>query len=67
MFLINLTEINIGGIDFSSIAISAEEGGLSFDEVPNLSSSTIHANTLALGNTFKAKFPNLSNWTVDQN
>lgn len=36
-----------------------------FNGVPNVSTSVIYADTLALGNAFKNSIPQLSNWTVE--
>lgn len=58
----NLNSIQIGGIDWNLIEVY--DGPYSFQNIPNQSSRFIYADTLTLANNFKAKFPNLSNWSI---
>lgn len=58
--LYSLTEIKIGSKDYSGVTAPAN----GFGSCPNNSSCIIYASTLELANIFKAKFPNLSNWSV---
>lgn len=55
-----LNEIQIGGVNWSSKSV----GNLAFDVVANSTSSILRADTSALANAFKSKFPRLSNWSV---
>ncbi len=56
----NLKEIQIGNIDWSTITI----GVSSFINIPNVSTSTLYADSQILADNFKAKFPQISNWSV---
>lgn len=59
--LYSLSEIKIGSKDYSGVTITYANG---FGGCPNNSSCIIYASTIELANIFKAKFPNLSNWSV---
>jgi hypothetical protein len=56
----NLTKINIGSANFSTTNFAAT----AFREVPNTESCIIYAQTIGMGEQFKAKATNLSNWTI---
>lgn len=58
--LYSLSSIKIGSKDYS--LVTAPNNG--FQYAQNSSSCTIYAGTVALANAFKAKFPNLNNWSV---
>lgn len=59
--LYSLSEIKIGSKDYSGVTFTYANG---FDGCANNSSCIIYASTLELANIFKAKSPNLSNWSV---
>jgi hypothetical protein len=54
----SLKEIQIGGLDFSVIT------GDGLNTVSNTPEGILRANSQALADAFKARFPNVSNWTV---
>lgn len=58
-----LTEIQIGNLNFNIITVTPSLN-TGFSGVLNVSTSILRADTQALADAFKAKFPNISNWTV---
>jgi hypothetical protein len=60
----SLTSIQVGSVDWTNISISKTSG---FESVTNDASRVIYADTLELGNTFKAKHTRLNKWTVVAN
>ncbi len=57
-----LDTIYIGSINFNNVTITSSTNNTSFGQSVN--NGIIYADNLTLGNTFKSKFSNLSNWTV---
>ncbi len=59
-----LNTINIGSLDFNNIETVNPAFSSVMLNVPNETTSSIICSSQAIGNAFKAKFPQISNWTI---
>lgn len=60
----NLSEIYIGNIDWTNTNVAITTNRIGFGGNINNSNCIIYSDTIELGNIFKSKFPELSNWSV---